>query len=80
MLLALAINGSVPASTFVYRANPIEAPDIAAAILTTKLQTYLNFNGSYPGYGGFLPTFESNLTAIQPAYDTHFQVSAADNG
>lgn len=80
MLLTLAINGSVPASTFVYRTNPIDAPDVAAAILTTKLKTYLAFNVSHPGFGGLLPTFEANLTAIQPAYDSHAQVSAADNG
>lgn len=80
MLLTLAINGSVPASTFVYRTNPIDAPDVAAAILSTKLETYLAFNASFPGYGGLLPTFDANLTAFQPAYDSHHQVSAADNG
>lgn len=80
MLLTLAINGSHQASTFVYPANPVDAPEIAAAILNSKLDTYLAFNSTFPGYGGFLPTFESDMASIRPAGDWNGRLSAADNG
>ncbi|KAK5071217.1 hypothetical protein LTR64_007721 [Lithohypha guttulata] len=80
MLLTLALNGSARASTFIYPANPTDAGEIAASILTTKLNTYTAFNQSFPGYGGFLPGLEVNSAIARPSYDWRNKVSAADNG
>lgn len=86
MLLTLAVNGSAQASTFVYASNPAGAADYAGAILSAKLQAFIAFNSTYPGYGGFLPDFESNDTSIQPyqlnetAGGVFGRVQAADNG
>ena len=86
MLLTLAINGSSQASTFIYPANPSGAAQYAAAVLSAKLQTYLKFNSTYPGYGGFLPDFKSNGTGMEPVQLNRTgdggsgKASAADNG
>ncbi|KAK5938720.1 hypothetical protein PMZ80_008912 [Knufia obscura] len=84
MLNTLAINGSLSASTFIYPANPSSAAQIAASILSSKLQTYLTFNNAYPGYGGFLPDFRSDGTMMEPTHidqaSDSGKLSAADNG
>lgn len=80
MLLTHAIAGSSHASTFVYSANPADAAERAVAILNTKLATYKAFNNTYPGYGGFLPTFEIFDGAIGPVNGSIHTVSAVDNG
>lgn len=80
MLLTHAIAGNPLASTFVYSTNPSGAAEWATAILDRKLATYRNFNHTYPGYGGFLPTFEGDLTSIWPTKDWNNRLSAADNG
>lgn len=80
MLYAHAIAGNQQAATFVYPQNRLDAPQWAAAILNTKLQTYLNFNATYPGFGGFLPWFLANETNIRPTSDWVNRVPALDNG
>lgn len=49
-------------------------------IMQTKLKTYLKFNETYPGFGGFIPWFLSNYTDIQPTSDWVDRVPALDNG
>lgn len=80
MLLAHAVAGTPQAVTFVASENPQSASDIAIAILNSKLNTYNAFNLAYPGYGGFLPPFQSNDTAIWPTDAWFAKVPAADNG
>lgn len=80
MVYAHAITGNPKAARFVYPQNLSQAPHEAVAILTTKLHTYLEFNKTYPGYGGFLPWFLSNETNIQPTSDWVNRVPALDNG
>lgn len=75
-----AVAGNRQAATFVYPQNPSDAPLWAAAILNTKLQTYLAFNETYPGFGGFLPWFLANETSIRPTADWVNRVPALDNG
>lgn len=49
-------------------------------ILTTKLNTYLTFNETYPGFGGMLPWFLANETSIRPTADWEDRIPALDNG
>jgi hypothetical protein len=80
MLYAHAIAGDPRAARFVYPLAPEIAPEIAAAIMRLKLKTYLKFNQTYPGFGGFLPWFLSNETDLQPTSDWVDRVPALDNG
>lgn len=80
MVYTHALAGNKNAAAFVYPQNPSDAPEWAAAILNTKLQTYLAFNQTYPGFGGFLPWFLANETAIRPTGDWVNRVPALDNG
>lgn len=48
--------------------------------METKLQTYLKFNETYPGFGGFLPWFTSSTQDITPTLDWVNRVPALDNG
>lgn len=88
MLLAHAINGSHLAQTFILPSNPTSAPILAAAILKLKLETYLRFNTTYPGFAGFLPSFIVGDQGISPSTYTNNHspaepaglLHAADNG
>lgn len=80
MILTHAIAGNLQAQAFVASENPDSAGQLAAAILSTKLATYNAFNTAYPGYGGLLPPFQSNATAIWPTQEWLTKVSAAGNG
>lgn len=49
--------------------------------MNTKLQTYLAFNSTYPGFGGYLPWFTTNATpSVAPTWDWVNRVPALDNG
>jgi hypothetical protein len=48
--------------------------------METKLQTYLKFNETYPGFGGFLPWFTSSTQVVTPTWDWVNRVPALDNG
>lgn len=80
MVYVHALAGDPRAATFLSPTNPKAAPGIAASILRTKLNTYIKFNQTFPGYGGFLPWFLSNETDIQPTGDWVNRVPALDNG
>lgn len=80
MVYAHAIVGDTRAARFVYPQAPEDAAQWAVAMMSTKLQTYLEFNKTYPGFGGFLPWFLSNETKIQPTSDWVNRVPALDNG
>ncbi|KAJ6097338.1 hypothetical protein N7499_001712 [Penicillium canescens] len=80
MLYAHAVSGSSQAARFLSPDHPSAAPKIAASIMETKLQTYLKFNETYPGFGGFLPWFTSSTQDITPTWDWVNRVPALDNG
>lgn len=80
MLYAHAIAGSADAARFLSPNNPLAAPAIAASIMDTKLQTYLRFNETYPGFGGFLPWFTSSSQYLTPTWDWNNRVPGLDNG
>lgn len=80
MLYAHAIAGSADAARFLSPNNPSAAPSIAASIMDTKLQTYLRFNETYPGFGGFLPWFTSSSQDLTPTWDWNNRVPGLDNG
>lgn len=80
MVYAHALAGDARAGLFLSPRDPKQAPEKAAQILKTKLQTYLKFNATFPGYGGFLPWFLANETDIQPTSDWVNRVPALDNG
>lgn len=80
MVYAHAIAGDSNAARFVYPWATDDAPQWAAAILTAKLRTYLAFNETFPGFGGFLPWFLANETSIRPTSDFVNRVPALDNG
>lgn len=80
MLYAHAIAGSPQAAQFLSPQNPAAAPDIAVQIMTLKLQTYLRFNETYPGFGGFLPWYTGDSMDLSPTWDWVNRVPALDNG
>jgi hypothetical protein len=80
MLYAHAVSGSSQAARFLSPDHPSAAPKIAVSIMETKLQTYLKFNETYPGFGGFLPWFTSSTQDITPTWDWVNRVPALDNG
>ncbi|KAJ5662378.1 uncharacterized protein N7477_009994 [Penicillium maclennaniae] len=79
MLYAHAMAGSSLAARFLSPDQPSAAPRIAASIMETKLETYLQFNETYPGFGGFLPWFTSSTQEITPTWDWVNRVPALDN-
>jgi hypothetical protein len=80
MLYAHAIAGSPQAARFLTPAHPDSAADFAVSILERKLQSYLQFNESYPGFGGFLPWFTSSTQTLSPTWDWNNRVPGLDNG
>ena len=79
MLYAHCIAGNPLASRFVYPYTG-GAAEWAVAMLSNKLNAYLDFNQSYPGYGGFIPWFYANETKMRPTTDWENRVPALDNG
>lgn len=80
MLYTHAIAGSPQAARFLTPQNPAAAPDFVASILELKLQAYLQFNATYPGFGGFLPWFTSSTQELSPVSNWVNQVPGLDNG
>ncbi|EPS34573.1 hypothetical protein PDE_09537 [Penicillium oxalicum 114-2] len=80
MLYAHAISGSADAAQVLSPNDPSSAPEIAASIMDLKLQTYLRFNESYPGFGGFMPWFTSTSQDLTPTSDWNNRVPGLDNG
>ncbi|KAL3956127.1 hypothetical protein ACCO45_008973 [Purpureocillium lilacinum] len=80
MLYARAIAGSKEAARFLVPYRPSTAPNVAASIMQTKLETYLRFNETFPGFGGFLPWMTTNNKDVEPTSDWVNRVPALDNG
>jgi hypothetical protein len=80
MLYAHALAGSPQAARFLSPRAPSQAPEIAFDIMSLKLKTYLAFNNTYPGFGGFLPWYTSDTIEISPTWDWVNRVPALDNG
>ncbi|KAG6000269.1 hypothetical protein E4U21_005630 [Claviceps maximensis] len=80
MLYTHAIAGSKKAARFLTPHDLPRAARFAAAVMKTKLQTYLRFNQTYPGYGGFLPWITTNEPDLSPTWDWNNRVPALDNG
>jgi hypothetical protein len=80
MLYAHAISGSKEAARFLTPDNLSAAPKLAASIMKTKLQSYLQFNQSNPGFGGFLPWMTTSESQLSPTWDWVNRVPALDNG
>ena len=80
MLYAHALAGSAHAARFLSPDNPDHAPEMAFDIMTLKLKTYLQFNQTYPGFGGYIPWYTGDSIEITPTYDWVNRVPALDNG
>jgi hypothetical protein len=80
MVYTHALAGSPQAARFLSPQDPSRAPNIAFEILSLKLKTYLQFNDTYPGFGGFLPWYTSDTIEISPTWDWVNRVPALDNG
>ncbi|KAK4504725.1 hypothetical protein PRZ48_002687 [Zasmidium cellare] len=80
MLLAQALTSSPSAARVLSPSDPAKAPEIAFKLLEQKLDTYLDFNRTYPGFGGFLPWYNNTFTKIEPTNDWVNRLPALDNG
>lgn len=80
MVLANALAGDASAARVVSPNSPEAAPEIAYGIMQTKLKTYLAFNNSFPGFGGYLPWYNNTYPTIEPTSDWVNRVPGLDNG
>ncbi|GFG10024.1 hypothetical protein IFM5058_04716 [Aspergillus udagawae] len=80
MLYAHAVAGSPEAARFLSPQDPSAAPELAVSIMERKLQTYLRFNETFPGFGGYLPWFTSTTQDLTPTWDWNNRVPGLDNG
>lgn len=80
MIYTHVIANNTLAARFVYSQNPSDAQQWAISMLSSKLDAYLAFNKTFPGYGGFIPWFYANETAMRPTTDWQNRVPALDNG
>ena len=80
MVLANALAGDSSAAVVVSPDAPANAPEVAYGIMKTKLATYLAFNQSFPGFGGFLPWYNNTNPTIEPTSDWVNRVPGLDNG
>ena len=80
MVLAKALAGDSSAARFISPDAPAKAPEIAYGIMKQKLKTYLAFNETYPGFGGYLPWYNNTFAVIEPTSDWVNRVPGLDNG
>ncbi|KAK3181672.1 hypothetical protein K4F52_007050 [Lecanicillium sp. MT-2017a] len=80
MVYAHAIAGSPKAARFLSPDRPWKAPGMASSIMKKKLDTYLRFNETYPGFGGFLPWMTTSEQDVTPTWDWNNRVPGLDNG
>ncbi|KAF7552641.1 hypothetical protein G7Z17_g4164 [Cylindrodendrum hubeiense] len=80
ILYAQAIAGNRQAARFLTPDDLKAAPAFAASIMEVKLKTYLQFNETYPGFGGFLPWMLTDGDAVRPTDDWVNRVPGLDNG
>lgn len=69
MVYAHALAGDRAAARFVSPGSPRDAPEIAYQLMQKKLATYLAFNASFPGFGGYLPWYNNTNANIEPTWD-----------
>lgn len=79
-MYAKAIAGSQKAARFLSPDKPKKAPEIAVLIMEKKIETYLKFNETYPGFGGFLPWMTTSEQDVTPTWDWNNRVPGLDNG
>jgi hypothetical protein len=60
--------------------DPSRAAEAALAVLETKIRSYEAFNREHPGFGGFLPWFQTGGGAAAPDEHWKNRVPALDNG
>ncbi|KAK3676103.1 hypothetical protein LTR78_003853 [Recurvomyces mirabilis] len=81
MLLAHALAGDASATRVVSPDNPAGGQQLAFHTMEQKLASYLFFNQTFPGFGGFLPWFNNTLgQPLRPTSDWVNRVPALDNG
>ncbi|KAK4561672.1 hypothetical protein LTR86_004351 [Recurvomyces mirabilis] len=81
MLLAHALAGDPSATRTISPSTPAAGPQVAFGIMKQKLASYLFFNQTFPGFGGFLPWFNNTLgQPLRPTSDWVNRVPALDNG
>lgn len=80
MVLAHAVSDNAAAARLVSAGEEGLASEIAFRLLSQKLDTYLAFNASYSGFGGFLPWYNNTFSSIEPTSDWVDRVPALDNG
>ena len=80
MVLAQALAGNSDAARVVAPHALASAPEIAYGIMKQKLKTYLSFNETYPGFGGYLPWYSNTFATIEPTSDWVNRVPGLDNG
>ncbi|GAB7361788.1 hypothetical protein MBLNU230_g1832t1 [Neophaeotheca triangularis] len=80
MVLVHALDEHPDAGRFVAPWNHAAAPAVAYNIMHRKGQTYLHFNASFLGFGGFLPWYDDTYNAIRPARHRSNLLSSLGNG
>lgn len=80
MLYSHAVAGSQEAAHFLTPDSPKSAEGFAASIIERKLKTYLPFNETYPGFGGFLPWIIIDTQEVSPNTGWDNRVPGLDNG
>lgn len=80
MVLAKVLAGSSDAARFVSPEEPSTAVDVAFRLMEQKLATYLDFNQTFPGFGGLLPWYNNTNAAIEPTTDWVDRIPGLDNG
>lgn len=80
MLYARAVEGSADAARFLSPESPEKATKIVLELMEKKLETYLKFNETYPGFGGAIPWFAAEEQEISPQDGWKDRVPALDNG
>ena len=66
-MLALALFGNPYATAFIRaQSNTSSVVDAVVSIMERKMDTYEQFNATYPGFGGFMPWVFVNDSGIYP--------------
>ena len=80
MMYARAVEGNPMAARWLSPDEPGKAQDIAISVMEKKLNSYLQFNETFPGFGGFLPWMTTATTPVTPTWDWVNRVPGLDNG
>lgn len=80
MLYTQGIAGNPEAARFLSPKKPKHAEKVVTDIMEKKLESYLKFNETYPGYGGFLPWMTTITKDVTPTDDWFDRVPGLDNG